>query len=72
MNKIAFQQDAYRPRVDRISQHALCRGGAWSWGGCAWSQGGAWSREEGAWSWGCVHGLGGVVSQHALRQTPPL
>ena len=26
LNKIAFQQDAYRPLVDRISQHALLRG----------------------------------------------
>ena len=25
-NKIAFQYDAYRPLVDCISQHALCRG----------------------------------------------
>ena len=23
--KIAFQQDADRPRIDRVSQHALCR-----------------------------------------------
>ena len=41
---------------------------------CAWSQGeGAWSR-EGAWSWGVVHGPwgGGMVSQHVLRQTPPV
>ena len=26
LNKIAFQWDAYRPRVDRISQHALRQG----------------------------------------------
>ena len=28
--KIAFQWDAYRPLVDRISQYALLRWGAWS------------------------------------------
>ena len=32
-------------------------------GVCAWSRWGAWSQG--------VHGPGGVVSQHALRQTPP-
>ena len=37
-NKIAFQYDAYRPLVDRISQHALLLGGSApggvrSWGG---------------------------------------
>ena len=40
LNKIAFQQDAYRPLVDRISEHALLRGvpglgrrGCLVWGG---------------------------------------
>ena len=32
VDKIAFQQDVYRPRVDRISQHALCWGGVCSRG----------------------------------------
>ena len=38
LNKFAFQQDAYRPRVDRISQYALRRGGL-LWGESA---GGEW------------------------------
>ena len=44
-------------------------GGAWPWGLPAWSWGGgvpAWSGR------GCLPGPGGgVVSQHAMRQTPP-
>ena len=50
-NKNAFQWDAYRPRVDRISQHALRRGGVSALGGiCSWG---------GIWSWG-VSAPGGV------------
>ena len=60
-NKIAFQ-DAYRPLVDHISQHALCRG-------CVSAMG--VSAPGGAWSLRGVCSGGGVVSQHALRQTPP-
>ena len=37
-NKIAFQQDAYHPHVDRIPHHALCRGGVCS-GGCLFWRG---------------------------------
>ena len=49
-------------------------GGAWSRGvpspGGAWfGEGGAWSWGGGAWSGACL--VRGVVSQHALRQTPP-
>ena len=52
-------------RALTVSPSMLCAGGTWSvGGGClvpggAWSGGGAWSRE-------------GVVSHHALRQTPPV
>ena len=60
-NKIAFQYDAYRPLVDRISQHALLRRGA-----CSGRSG-----PLRCLLWG-LPGPGGVVSQHALRQTPPL
>ena len=59
-DKIAFQQVAYRPLVDRITQHALRRG-VWS-GGVVPGPDGV-SAPGGAWSQG-------VVSQHALRQTP--
>ena len=69
-----------------VSPSMLCSMGvpAWSqglptWsGGClpgpgggvpAWSQGGPGPRRLHAWSQG-VPGLGGVVSHHALRQTP--
>ena len=34
-NKIAFQQDAYRPLIARISQHALCMGVSGPWGVCS-------------------------------------
>ena len=37
-------------------------------GGCL-VLGGVWS-QGGVWSWGDGSGPGGVVSQHALRQTP--
>ena len=71
INKNAFQKDAYRPLVDRISQYALLRGGCQclvlGWmpgpgGGCLPGTG------------GCLPGPGGggVVSQHALGRTPPL
>ena len=40
INKNAFQYDAYRLLVARISQHALLRGGTWSGGQCTWSWGG--------------------------------
>ena len=40
MEKIASQKDAYRPRVDRISQHALRRGV--SAGGCLLQGGLLW------------------------------
>ena len=64
IEKIPFLSDAYRPLVDHISQHALHRGlSAW---GCLVR--GAWS--QGVPGWGCLV-PGGVVSQHALRQTPP-
>ena len=67
-----------------VSPSMLCSGGALS-GGClvlegcllprgAWSQGGAWSRvgaSGGCLLWGVPAPGGGVVSQHALRQTPP-
>ena len=49
----------------------------WSWRGCTWSGGCIWS--WGVYLVGGVPGPGGVsdlvlggVSQHALRQTPPL
>ena len=54
------------PLVDRISQHALLRGGLGL--GRAWSRGGV-PGPWGALSRGCLL-PGGVVSQHALRQTP--
>ena len=46
-NKIAFQYDVYRPRIDRISQHALCRGVHGPGGGGVHGRGGAWS--QGGW-----------------------
>ena len=56
----------YCPRVDRISQHALCWGGVCSWG---------LLRGEVSAPRGClllgVSAPRGVVSQHVLRQTPP-
>ena len=58
----------------------MVQGGSWSWGvgipactetaGGVWSQGGGVPGPGGAWSRGCII-LGGLVSQHALRQTPP-
>ena len=72
INKIAFQWDAHRPRVDRISQYAMkggvsalggiCSGGVSAPGGCLLLEG---------LLPGGVSAPGGV-SQHALRQTPPL
>ena len=44
-------------------------GGVHSPGGVVYSPGGAWS--GGCMVWG-VHDPGGLVSQHALRQTPPV
>ena len=43
-------------------------------GGCLPGLGGsAWSRGVSAWSGGrCLPGPGGCISQHALRQTPPV
>ena len=58
-DRIAFQWDAYCPLVDCISQHALLRGG-----------GGVCSQGMVGLLPGGVPGPGGVVSQHALRQTP--
>ena len=55
-NKIAFQYDAYRPLVDRISQHALHRG--------------VMSAPRGGVCSGVPLPGVGWVSQHALRQTP--
>ena len=41
-------------------------------GGCAWSQGVPAPGGGGStWSWG-VYAIRGVVSQHALRQIPPV
>ena len=61
MNKIALQQDAYRPLVHRISRHAVhggvsLPGGSPCWGGLL---------AEGS----ALPGQG--VSQHALRQISP-
>ena len=65
LNKIAFQYDAYRPRVDRISQHALCRGGCLlrgvsAFGGCLLL--GAVSALGGVCSWGRCLLPGGMVA----------
>ena len=85
-NKIAFQYDAYRPLVDRISLHALVRGGMPAWSQVGWvclagrgggclpgPKGGACLVQGGgvpAWSGG-VPAWSCGVSQHALRQTLP-
>ena len=53
-NKIAFQWDAIRPLVDRISQHALRRGGCLLWGVSG-------SRVGGVWSGGSAPGGGGGI-----------
>ena len=54
-------QVASQHALQQVSRGVLGLGGIWSWGG-AWSGGSAP---------GGVPGLGGLVSQHALRQTPP-
>ena len=78
LNKIAFQWDAYRPRVDRISQHArleggVCSGvGACSGGGGVCSGGGGLLRGDGPGGV-CSRGRGMRYSPHPLlteSQTP--
>ena len=49
-NKNAFQQDAYRPLVARISQHALLRGGEPGLGGVPGQ--GVYLAQGCTWSWG--------------------
>ena len=62
LNKNAFQYDAYRPLVARISQHALFPGGMCTcWGvGCTWM--------GGVPAWGCICPRGGVPAQGVPAQ----